>query len=86
MGEVEQAKQRLRLEGEGLQASLELLALPLVRESRAHPWRLLALGTAGGAAVGWMDGLSNGRLHRLALRALGPWLRTLTARAGLRGP
>ena len=84
--DLERAKQRLRLEGEGLQAEMELLSLPLLREVGVHPWRTLALATAGGAALGWIDEASDGRLHRLALRACGPWLRTLTARAGLKGP
>ena len=84
--DLERAKQRLRLEGEGLQAEMELLSLPLVREAHVHPWRTLAVATAGGAAFGWIDEASDGRLHRLALRAFGPWLRTLTARAGLKGP
>ena len=83
--EVERAKRRLWLEGEGLQAELELLWLPVAREAQDHPWRTLTFAATGGAAAGWIDDVSGGRLHRLAFRAIGPFLRTLTARSSLKG-
>lgn len=83
--ELRRAKRRLRIEGEGLQAELELFWLPVARGMRQHPWRTLALAGAGGALAGRIDDASDGRLHRLALRVLRPFLRTLTARLGLKG-
>ena len=83
--EVALAKRRLRLEGEGLQAQLELLRLPITRATRHHPWWSLLVATAGGAGCGWLDDVSGGRLHRLAFRGVGPLLRTLIRRSSLRG-
>jgi hypothetical protein len=82
--EVERAKRRLRLEGDGLQAELELAWLPVERGARLHPWRTLALAATGGALTGRIDDATDGRLHRLALMALRPFLRTLIARSGLK--
>ncbi|KTG15896.1 MULTISPECIES: hypothetical protein [unclassified Guyparkeria] len=82
--EVQRAKRRLRLEGESLQAELELAWLPVECGVRLHPWRSLVLAATGGALTGRIDDATDGRLHRVTLRALRPFLRTLIARSGLR--
>lgn len=83
--DLQRAKQRLRLEGDGLQAELNLVWLPLSRGVCHHPWRSLMLAAAGGALAGRIDDVSDGRLHRLAFKALRPFMRTLIARSGLTG-
>ena len=84
-GEVALAKRRLWLEGERLHVELESLLLPVARGAREHPWRTVAVAATGGAAAGWVDEVSDGRLHRLVFKGLRPFLRTLIHRASLKG-
>lgn len=83
--EVELAKRRLRHEGDCLQADLDRFWLPLARAANGHPWRTLSIATGSGATAAWLDDVSGGRLHRLALQGLWPLWRTLIARSSLKG-
>jgi len=83
--EVERAKRRLRIEGDGLQLELELAWGPVALGTRRHPWRSLLFASAGGAFAARIDEASGGRLHRMLVRLLFGRLRTMLVRPGHRG-